>query len=368
MRSMTRWARTAPLTAAVALALAAVVAMPAARRASASPAYARHRLISPARCAANRAAGTLTFVSPFGYDASAGIIDVFAAAHLGYFRDLCLKVAFVTSSYTPAELVSAGRGTITGEGSAADALAAIAGGANLVGIATYGDASDYALLTSPAITNLRELEGRTVAYHGTMPVILSEMLRKAGVDLAKLDEVDDNSYDPTLLAAGRFQALQAYRSNEPFVLRAKHLAFREWIPSEFGVKGTFNVEVANGTFLRAHPSAVADFLRAEFHAFSYCVRHPTACVAFEREAAAASGAVYDTQHALEVWRFESALALHSTLPGSGVGVQSYAEWQPEASALRRFGIVHSLPALRRVEDVSLAASLYRGRTLRWPAP
>ena len=40
--------------------------------------------ISAAACARNKAAGPLTFVSPFGYDASAGILDVFSAQSLGY--------------------------------------------------------------------------------------------------------------------------------------------------------------------------------------------------------------------------------------------------------------------------------------------
>ncbi|MGH9028203.1 MAG: hypothetical protein ACRDV4_01090, partial [Acidimicrobiales bacterium] len=40
--------------------------------------------LNASRCSANRGAGTVTYVSPFGYDASAGILDVFAAQKLGY--------------------------------------------------------------------------------------------------------------------------------------------------------------------------------------------------------------------------------------------------------------------------------------------
>jgi len=325
-------------------------------------------LASAARCARNRAAGPLTFVSPFSYDASAGIIDVVAAQHLGYFRDLCLTVHLVMSSYTPSQLVSTGTGTVTGEGSAADDLALAANGANLVAIATFGDTSDYALLTQTGITKLTQLAGKTVAYHTTMPVILTEMLRAAGVDISKLDEVNDISYNPDLLAEGRFAALQAYRSNEPITLRAEHLPFREYIPSQFGVKGTFNVQVVNRSFLARHPAAVADFLRAELHAFDYCGAHALECVRIEDAAAAAAGVTTDQAHNVAEWRFEYALAEQHTLPHSGVGVQSQAEWGPEARALAASGLVAHRPQLSASEDTSLAASLYHGTSLIWPGP
>lgn len=331
-----------------------------------SRATASHSLLSKSSCAANRSAGTMTFVSPFGYDASAGIIDVFAAQSLGYFSDMCLKVSFVTSSFTPNELVSAGTGTITGEGSAADDLLAVANGANLVAISTFGDTSDYALLTQSSITKLTQLEGKLVAYHTTMPVILTEMLQKAGVDVSKLQEVDDTSYNPDLLPEGKFAALQAYRSNEPITLREQHQGFREYIPSSFGVKGTFNVQVVNRTFLEKHPVAVADFLRAELHAFDYCTAHAAACVAFEKSAASSTGSYYDATHNLAEWRFEYALAEKHTLPGAGVGVQSQAEWAPEVAALKASGLVKAVPSLKTYEDTSLASSLYKGKKLIWP--
>lgn len=333
---------------------------------SRSTTLAAHVLASKSRCAANRAAGPMTFVSPFEYDASAGIIDVFDAQSLGYFKDLCLTVKFVPSSFTPNQLVSAGTATITGEGSAADDLSIAANGYNLVAIATYGDTSDYALLTQSSITKLTQLEGKIVAYHTTMPVILTEMLQKAGVDITKLNEINDTSYNPDLLPEGKFAALQAYRSNEPITLREQHEGFREYIPSAFGVKGTFNVQVVNKTFLAKHPGAVADFLRAELHAFDYCTTHALACVQMEDKTAAAGNVESNQAHNLAEWKFEYALADQHTLPGAGVGVQSQAEWAPEVAALKQAGLVKSLPSLSKAEDTTLAASLYHGKTLIWP--
>ena len=324
-------------------------------------------LVSAARCAANRRAGTIVFASPFGYDASVGILDVEEAQRLGYFSSLCLKVAFVGAANNPYALVSSGAAQITGEGSAADTLQAVATGSRFTAIATFGDTSDYALLTRPSITRLSQLAGKSLAYHGTeLPVALAEMLQAAHVDLAKVRLVSDKSYDPFLLTEGKFDALQAYRSNEPITLRAAHQAFREYVPSSYGVRGTFNVQVANTAFLHAHRGAVADFLRADLHAFDYCALHAAACVAGEGKAAAAAGVPYDARHSLAEWRFEVALARRHHLAGKGIGVQSLAEWQPEAAALLAHHLVHALPPLPGVEDTTLAASLYAGTARRWP--
>jgi len=323
--------------------------------------------IPSAECAANRAAGTIKYGSPFLYDASAGIIDVFAALQLGYFHDLCLDVTFNPTPTNVYAEVSAGVYTVSGEGSAADDLVAVGSGAHFTGIATYGDTSDYAILTKPSITSLQQLEGKTLGYHTILPVALHEMLVAAKVDLSKVQMVNDTSYDPTLLIRNTYQALQAYQSNEPFQLKADHDPVTVWKPSQFGVAGTFNVEIVNDAFLAAHPGAVKDFLRAELHAFSYCADHVTECVGFEAKAAKTAGAYFNAATSAEEWRYEVSLAEDHTLAGRGVGVESTAEWTPELDAVLAQHLVKApTPVLSRVEDTALAASLYDGKSLIWP--
>jgi ABC-type nitrate/sulfonate/bicarbonate transport system substrate-binding protein len=316
-------------------------------------------------CLANKAAGTVRFASPYGYDASAGIIDVYAALKLGYFADLCLKVDFVYVPFTESNysLVSAGTAQVTGAGSAADAIVQESEGSNFVAVSTYGDTSDYALLTRSGITKLTQLEGKVLAYHTTLPVVLREMLVKAGVDLSKVRLVNDQVYNPLLLVQGTFSALQAYQSNEPITLRADHKAFTMWTPAQFGIPGTFNVQVVNRKFLASHPSAAADFLRAEFLAFNYCVRDPVTCVDF---LAKAQGPTFDVAHGEAEWQVESTLALDHHLRGQGIGVQTTAEWAPEADAVVQYKLLDKAVDLGAVEDTTIAASLYHGTQLIWP--
>jgi NitT/TauT family transport system substrate-binding protein len=323
-------------------------------------------LISAERCAANRAAGTITYVSPFGFDASAGIIDVFAADKLGYFDDLCLKVRFVTNSFTSAALVSEGKATTTSTGSAADFLVLAASGANIKAVATYGNTSDYCIITRPEITTLKQLEGHTLGYHGVKEAPDLEMLRAAGVDLDKVKLINTPNYDPNQIVQGHLDAVGCYQSNEPLTLRAEHAKFNEFTPAQFGVSGTYNVVFFNRDFLAAHRAAAQDFMRADLHAFAYCEAHELACIRIEQGYADRAGADFPVAHEQQVWQVEAALSREHSLPGRGIGVQTVAEWQPEARAVVEFGLAESVPSLNRVQDTTLVADLYDGTRLIWP--
>ena len=323
--------------------------------------------MSSAECAANKAAGTITYVSPFGFDASAGIIDVFAAQKLGYFKDLCLTVQFITNSETSTSLVSSGRATTTNVGSAADFIVAAASGSNITAVATYGDTSDYCIITKKSITSLMGLEGHTLGYHFVQEAPDLEMLHAAGVNISKIQMVNTSNYDPNQVVQGKIDAVDCYQSNEPLTLSAEGAQFNEFTPKQFGVTGTYNVEFFNNKFLSEHYAAAKDWMRADLHAFAYCETNKSACVNIEGDYAKAAGSDFITSHEDQVWNLESALSANNTLPGDGIGVESQAEWAPEASEVTQFKLISgSLPNLNTVENTTMVASLYNGKSLIWP--
>jgi ABC-type nitrate/sulfonate/bicarbonate transport system substrate-binding protein len=327
---------------------------------------AAHGMVSGARCAANRAAGRITYVTGFGYQADAGILDVIAAKTDGYYADECLSVVIRSGTGDPgstAELVAAGRATLAEIGAPSDAMTVAASGVKVTAVATYGNVPAITLLTNPDITNLRQLEGKTLGYKGSMPPQITAMLRKAGVDVHKIREVGVG-YDPTILPRGQVQALTAYKSNEPVELRDDGDKFTEWDPDRFGIKGSFNVVVANQGFAHAHPDAVEDFLRATFHAFAGCVAHPSPCVV----AAAKLQSGYDVHQNLQEWTLQSKEVLTSLLPGHGLGAESVAQWTPEADLLTTYHLVAKRPDITTLIDPSFVASIERGRTVSWPGP
>ena len=225
-------------------------------------------------------AGTITYLTGFGWQASVGILDPIAAEALGYYSAMCLRVQLRPGNGDPtssSQLVAAGRATVTELGSPSDAITAAAGGIPIDAVATYGNTTASTLLTMPSVTNLRQLDGKTIGYKGAMPPIITAMLEKAGVNLHSVKEVSVG-YDPTILPRGQVQALTAYKSNEPIQLKDDGYKFHEWDPGSFGLNGAFNVFDANRTWANAHPGAMEDFLRATFEAYHYCLSHASTCV------------------------------------------------------------------------------------------
>ncbi len=89
-------------------------------------------------CQRNQDAGTITYISGYGYSASAGQLDVFLAKELGYFDDLCLDVEINASGANGQQLVASGQAQFTALGSASDVMLAAANSKNLTAVATYG--------------------------------------------------------------------------------------------------------------------------------------------------------------------------------------------------------------------------------------
>jgi NitT/TauT family transport system substrate-binding protein len=324
------------------------------------------QLTGSARCAANRAAGTITYLTGFQYQGDTGIIDVIAAADEGLFSQQCLHVVIRPGTGDPgttAQLTAAGKVTISELGAPSDAITVHDNGIDVQAVATYGNVPAITLLTMPTITNLKQLEGKTLGYKGAMPPQITAMLQAAGVEVAKVHEVSVG-YDPTILPRGQVAALTAYKSNEPIQLAADGFTVREWDPDSFGIKGSFNVLIANPAFAAAHPSALDDFLRATFHAYQGCVSDPQPCIAD----AAKRQSGYDIAQNLKEWQTQTAEVSASALAGQGLGAQSVAQWQPEADLLVADHLVKHTPDLPALIDTAPVDAIESGTQVIWPAP
>ncbi len=337
----------------------------------ASAATAKSSLVSTQRCQRNSKAGPITFVSPFSYDASAGIMDVFMAQKLGYFKDLCLTVNINAASFTGEELVSADRAQVTGIGSAADAILTAATGANVTAVATYGDTDPHVILTNAKITNLKQLEGGTLGYYTNITPGALQMLQNAGVDTSKVKFIKLTTYDPTIVTRGQIDGLIGYASNQGTAFKDAGQPYHAFYPSQFGVKGTYNVMQFNTTWLNAHTAVAADFMRADLKALAYCVQNKTACSTYMAKLAVANhqGAGFPKKLEIAIWNVESKFVSDTPPPW---GVQTIAEWQPSYKLVQKFGTqagmtaTEKLPPLSKILNTSLAKSLYKGKTLIWP--
>ena len=323
--------------------------------------------ISAARCAQNKAAGTIEYLTGYQFQASASILGVVAADALGYFRDLCLQVDIKPGTGdigVNTRLVAAGTVALSDVGSESDLMVARSHGVDVVGVATFGHVPIDTLMTMPTITDLTQLEGKTLGQKGVLPPSIDAMLVKAKVDVAKIKQVKVG-FDPSVLPRGQVQALTGYKSNEPLTLRAQAVSVSEWNPEKYGIAGSFGTVIGNPAFMSKHPTAVQDFLRAELQAFTYCQSNATQCVGF---AAKRSPVGFDEKHNLQVWQTENGLVRNSLPAATPIGAIDTALTAKEASVLVETGQLPALPQLTGAVDRAPLAAIYRGTQLIWPAP
>lgn len=327
-------------------------------------------LISADRCAANQAAGTVTYLTQYSFAAMPSTLDVISAEELGYFDDLCLDVDIRSNTDNNAQIVSAGTAQLAGLGSASDVLTARdADAKDIVSVATYGNETIIELLTmaDSGIESLADFSGKTVGYKISLAPQLQAMFANEGVDPASINWVSVG-FDPQILPDGQVQGLGAYKSNEPKVLAARDYEVDQWDPAEYGVDSTFNVMIANTAWAAENPTAVEDFLRATFHAYAWINESDDNLMQSLGWAEQRSEAGYDVELSKLRWQTESGLVESSKPEGWGVGKQTEEQWQPEADLLVEYDLVKSTPSIADSQENSYLDAIYDGDQLIWPAP
>jgi NitT/TauT family transport system substrate-binding protein len=326
-----------------------------------------------ARCALDKAAGQLTYLSGYQWQASTSILEYAAASELGYFTDLCLNVKLVPGTGDTsqnAQLLASGRATITPVAEQ-DLIQARANGIAVEGVSAYSDAGLEILMTNPDVTNLRELDGKIVGDKGSFPATVRAMLAKAGVNWTSLRVVSEG-YDPTVLPRRQngLAALTGFVSNEPNQLRLAGYKVTVWQPVKYGIPSSLGAMAVNPAFAKAHPTAVQDLLRAAIHAYDYCAAstaHAAQCVGYT---AKLSGPTYNALLNEAIWTTETQVVRENPTPGQPLGGIDPANVTKLVALLRQFGIVPAGVTPAKAApwfDDSYIDAIYKNGTLAWPA-
>jgi putative hydroxymethylpyrimidine transport system substrate-binding protein len=331
--------------------------------------------ISAARCASNKAAGKITYLSGYYFQASASILEYVAASKLGYFSDLCLNVTLVPGNGDTAQLsklLASGQADVAALAEQ-DLIQARASGVDVEGLSSYSDAGLDVLMTNPNITRLTQLDGALVGDKGYFPPAVEAMLIKSGVTFSSLHVVKEG-YDPTVLPrhAGGIQALTGFVSNEPNQLAEDGYKVTVWQPVKYGIPSSLGAMAVNPAFAAAHPTAVEDILRAALHAYAYCTSgaaHVAQCVGYA--ASESGGTTYNTKLNTAIWDTETSVAAANPTPGEPLGGISPANVAAIVTMLHRFAGLPASVTPASAEgwfDDAYIKAIYQGDTLLWPAP
>ncbi|MFD4879810.1 ABC transporter substrate-binding protein [Streptomyces sp. NPDC058420] len=330
--------------------------------------------ISAKRCAENKAAGKITYLSGYQFQSSVSILEYVAAAKLGYFRDLCLTVDLKPGTGDTAQntkLLASGQATVSAI-SQQDLIQAQANGIDIKGISSYSNAGLDILMTNKDITDLTQLDGKVVGHKGYVPAAVEAMLVKAGVNWDSLKLVKEG-YDPSVLPRkqGGLEALTGFVSNEPNQLKAAGKDVTVWKPVDYKIPSSIGAMAVNPAFAKAHPHAVEDVLRAALHAYAYCSAseaHISECVGY---AAKLSGPTYDKKLNATIWKTETQVVKENPTPGQPLGGVDPDNVTQLVAMLHQFKIVPSSVTAAKAQgwfDTSFVKDVYSGGKLVWPAP
>ncbi len=326
------------------------------------------------RCAENRGAGTITYLSGFDFAASASIIDVVVAEQAGYFDDLCLDVELKSSLSTANyPILAAGEAQVASGGSFSEVVEfSAANDADLVVVAVEGRSAIDSLILHPGVaTELEDLAGTTIGVKAKIPPSVAAMLAGAGlVEGEDYQTVLLDGFDPLAhWALEGIVGFPGYKSNEPGQLERAGEQFDLFDPTEYDIPGSFGILVTTRSFLEEHPTAIEDFLRASMHGLADAIADPAAAAQTAIDLVEASGnpKFLSPEGERFRWTTDAELLTTQTPAGTGIGIPDPAALQDEVDAYAAVGLFGgTAPAVEPFVDAAPITSVYDGTTVIWP--
>lgn len=328
------------------------------------------------RCEANRAAGTITYLSGFDFAATAGILDVVIAEQRGYFDELCLDVelqpSFSTANYP---LVAGGEAQIASAGSFSEVVNfAASNEADLAVIDVEGRTAIDSLILKPGTAeSLEDLAGTTIGVKGAIPPSVAAMLAGAGLlEGRDYQTVLIDGFDPLVhIELDGIVGFPGYKSNEPGQLERAGVAFDLFDPTEYDVPGSFGVLFTSREFLDQHPTAAEDFMRATMKGLADAIADPEGAPAAALELVEANGNPNFLSPEGEAFRWQTDVELLTaqTPAGTGIGIPDPALLQAEVEAYAEVGLFGDGGAPDIADRVAAEpiTAVYDGTEVIWPA-
>lgn len=330
-----------------------------------------------ARCEANEAAGTITYLTGFDFAAAASIVDVLVADDAGYYEALCLDVDIKPGGSTDNyPLIANNNAQFASGGSFSEVTTfAAANEADFVVTAVEGRTAIDSLIVKAdsGVETLEDLAGSTIGVKFKIPPSIEAMLLTAGLAIDEdYQTVLLDGFDPLAhIAIESIVGFPGYKSNEPGTLERAGIDFKLFDPLDHDVPGSFGVIYSNASFVAEHPTAAEDFMRATMLGLADAIADPDAAAQVSIDLINANGNPMFLQPEGEVfrWNTDAALIKETTPAGVGYGVPDGVALQAELDAYAEIGIfgdAETPDAAARLDNDIIASVYDDDGQVIWP--
>ncbi len=255
----------------------------------------------------------------------------YAAQEKGFYQAAGLDVTINEGGphVDPSQQVASGRADF-GVGST-NVLADRARGMDLVILGVVFQHSPAVLLTlrDSGIRTLKDLAGKRLIDSPNAGDVVA-MLKRAGVDYAKLKKVE-HSGNPTDLLENKAEAMIAYSTNEPYVLEEKGAPYRIFSARGSGIDFYGSNFFTSGDTLRKRAETVQAFREASLRGWQYALTHQEEMIDLILRK-------YSTKKSRAALQFEANQTLQLIQPDLiELGYQSASRWNYIASVHEDIG-------------------------------
>jgi ABC-type nitrate/sulfonate/bicarbonate transport system substrate-binding protein len=331
--------------------------------------------ISPARCEANKKAGKITYLSGFDYAATASIVEMVVADTKGYFAKMCLdvdvKASFSTANYA---LVADNKAQFASAGSYVELVRNTPKERPLLAVYELGKTAVETLMVRDdgKLKNITDLRGKTIGIKGDLPPSIQLMLNKAGLKRGTdYKEQNVDGFNPVAHFSLPIDALPGYKSNEPGQLARSTppVKFTAFDPTEYNINGSFGLVYTNAKFVKEHPTAAQDFVRAALKGYQDAAADTDEAVAICVKKINATGNRNFLSPVGEGfrWKVEAKIVADATPQGTPIGVMNARRFSTQLDEYLEAGILKDKPAVSDTFDEAIAKGVY-GSDLKviWP--
>jgi len=256
----------------------------------------------------------------------------YAAKQQGFYRDAGFEVTIVAGEPVkkPIDEVLAGRAQFGASHS--DVLLHRLKGKPLVALAAIFQHSPLALVArqDSDIRTLHDLRGRKITLSSLAEI--TAMLRAEGIDPNEVD-IRESSYDIDELVKRETNAVDAYLTNELYLLKKLGIPYITIKPSTYGIDFYSDILFTTEKQTRDHPERVRRFREASLRGWQYAMQHPVEIISLIKTK-------YKSEKTVEHLRFEAdAMRLLVAPSGIEIGHMNSGRWKHMADTFLNEGMI-----------------------------